>query len=200
MRSVAITQRQLPVDGTGEQRDGLDIRWPRFLARCGMVAVPVPNDPALAPDFVATIQPAGLVLSGGDDLASCGGSRQAREQTEHLLLEWASAAGVPVIGVCRGMQILLEVFGSVLEQVDDHVRTRHDIRTDNGRRMVNSYHRWGVRHVRPPLTVVARAGDVVEAVRHRSLPLVGIMWHPEREADPDQRDVGLFTEMFGGRS
>ena len=62
---------------------------------------------------------------------------------------------------------------------------------------VNSYHRFGTRESRAPLETWAVASDgVVKAVRHRTLPVLGIMWHPERTSPVAAADVALFRRQF----
>jgi putative glutamine amidotransferase len=68
-----------------------------------------------------------------------------------------------------------------------------------GAARVRSYHDWGVRPdaVGPELVVTAYAEDgTVEGVRHADLPIVGVMWHPEREPDPAP-GVALLRALAG---
>jgi putative glutamine amidotransferase len=115
--------------------------------------------------------------------------------------------GMPVFGICRGLQVLNVHFGGTLYQdimtdrEGDHVaheqagswydRT-HDatvapdsllhriVGTDRLR--INSFHHQAVKHLGSDLRVVARAADgLVEAIEHREYPwLLGVQWHPER--------------------
>lgn len=195
--TIGITQRSLPPTELGELRDGLDRRWFSFLAACGLVVVPLPNLAEVAVATARTLGLCGLVFSGGEDLATYGGPASGRDETEWALLDWARATGVPVLGICRGAQLLLDAFGARLEPVDGHVATRHVIRGDAPPRTVNSYHRYAARAVTEPLRVTATCGDVVEAFEHRDAHVAGIMWHPEREDTSAAEDVRLFQAMFG---
>lgn len=197
MTLVGITQRVLPHNEFGERRDALDVRWPDFLAACGLTPVPLPNRVELALHVARESRVRGIVLSGGDDLAEYGGPSPHRDETERGLLAWAVERDIPVLGVCRGMQVILRAYGAELEEVGGHVATRHAITgmRDEGRE-VNSYHRMAARAVRPPLRAVAYSGDVVEAVIHHHAPVRGIMWHPERESPFDPRDIGSVRALF----
>src|SRR3954463_3296030 len=65
---VGVTQRCQPPTEPGESRDALDVCWPRFLAACGIMPVPLPNVPGLAVDVAETVGAQGILLTGGDDL------------------------------------------------------------------------------------------------------------------------------------
>ncbi|MEU0468960.1 MULTISPECIES: gamma-glutamyl-gamma-aminobutyrate hydrolase family protein [unclassified Amycolatopsis] len=193
---LAVTQRLLPANEHGEVRLALDVRWWSFLAECGFDGVPMPLDPAAAAKLLWRTGCRGLVLTGGNDL----GSAPERDALERYLLRRALERGLPVIGVCRGMQLVLDAFGARLRRVRGHVAVEHRVTGPRGERTVNSYHDWAVLQAPPEFEVTARCGPVVEAVRHRSLPLAGIMWHPERADPVHDEDVELFSEVFGGRN
>lgn len=182
----------------GERRDNLDRRWTEFGAACGLLLVPVPNEPAAARALAGALRPRGVLLTGGANIASHGGDSPERDATEDALVQLAGHAGLPVLGVCRGMQFLLSRMGAELSAMEGHVGASHPI-TCAGRRMeVNSYHRLGVR---PPLPIglvpLAVADDgSIEAFRHAASPVGGIMWHPERESPPLARDVALVRRFF----
>ena len=200
MIPVGVTTRTVGPTRHGEHRMALDRRWPVFLAACDIAPVPLPSHPGLAVELADALNLCGLVLSGGDDLASCGGLHRAGPGRKRAL-RWAEADEVPVLGVCRGMQLIVEHEGGRLLEVDGHVGTDHEVHSTTGAtRTVNSFLRWGAVEVRESLDVVASCGDLIEAVRHRSRPTFGIMWHPERVEVPDPDDVLLMQSIFGARS
>ena len=197
MKLVAITQRVSIVPEYGERRDCLDQAWPRFLAACGLTPLALPNVLEVALELCAGADVSGLVLTGGNDLAECGGDAPERDAVESGLLDWAERRGLPVLGVCRGMQVIQRRFGVGLRRVEGHVTRRQVIRIDGEPREVNSFHHFGAFESRPPLAIWAVADDgVVKAIRHSTQPITGIMWHPERCSPFSPADVALFRRVF----
>jgi gamma-glutamyl-gamma-aminobutyrate hydrolase PuuD len=198
MKAVAVTQRVSVVPAYGERRDCLDQAWARFLAECGLLPVLLPNVPDLAVALCERAGIAGLVLTGGNDLAVLGGDAPERDTVENALLDLVERRGLPVLGVCRGMQVIQQRFAIPLRQVEGHVAQRQVIRIDGVPTEVNSYHNFAAFDSRPPLDVWAVADDgVVKAIRHSAQPITGIMWHPERVAPFSPSDVVLFRQVFG---
>lgn len=200
MKPVLLSQRVDVLSDRGERRDAVDQRLVAWLADCGYLAIPVPNNPELVEGYWQRANPVGVVLSGGNDLARYGGNAPERDATEQALLGLAMTHGVPLFALCRGAQLLLDAFGNALEKVDGHVGTRHVLRLNGHSHEVNSYHQWGARAVKAPLQVLARSADgVVEAFEHLELPILGVLWHPEREAAFNPVDRALLQHCLAGR-
>lgn len=198
MKPVAITQRVSVVPSYGERRDCLDQAWTRFLSACGLLPALLPNVTEVALALCDRADIAGLVLSGGNDLAALGGDAPERDAVENALLDLAERRGLPVLGVCRGMQVIQQRFSIPLLRVEGHVEQCQVIRIDGERKQVNSYHRFAAFGSRWPLEVWAVADDgVVKAIRHSTAPVTGIMWHPERLNPFSPADVLLFRQVFG---
>lgn len=147
----------------------------------------------------------GLLLPGGGDPdpilygeAPRGAEPPDRERDtlELSLMDGFVQAGKPILGICRGMQMLNIFFGGTLIQnLTGHSQREgrdriHSVRTVPGSRLyglygpetpVNSAHHQGVFRPGVGLNIVQRASDgVIEAVEHETLPIVGVQWHPER--------------------
>jgi gamma-glutamyl-gamma-aminobutyrate hydrolase PuuD len=198
MKVVGVTQRVAVIPGYGERRDCLDQAWTRFLAACGLLPVALPNIPDAAVRLCESIPLSGYVLTGGNDLEVLGGDAPERDATENALLDLADSRNLPVLGVCRGMQVIQHRFAIPLRRVAGHVATRQTIRINGTQTEVNSYHDFGATDSRFPLEVWAWAeDDVVKAVRHTTTPTTGIMWHPERFDPFRQADIALVQRIFG---
>ena len=158
----------------------------------------------------------GLVIAGGADVdpARYGepahpktvALRPDRDETEFALVRAALDAGLPLLGVCRGMQVLNVVLGGTLIQhVPDVTGTsthqpavgqfgRTEVETVSGSAIagilgvaatVSCSHHQAVDRLGDGLTITARSADgVVEAVELAGADFVlGVQWHPEQDAD-----------------
>ncbi|GAA5786459.1 gamma-glutamyl-gamma-aminobutyrate hydrolase family protein [Chitiniphilus shinanonensis] len=197
MKPVLVSQRIDVWPDRNERRDALDQRLVAILAECGLLAVPVPNRPESLAALWWTVMPAGVVLSGGNDLRVQGGDTPERDATERALLDLAGGNTVPVLGICHGLQAIVDHFGGALERIEGHVATRHPVAGELGAFEVNSYHNWGVRQLPPGLRALAQAPDgSIEALCHTELPVLAVMWHPEREAALAPHDRQLIERHF----
>jgi gamma-glutamyl-gamma-aminobutyrate hydrolase PuuD len=197
MKRVAITQRVSIVKQYGERRDCLDQAWPRFLSACGLMPLALPNVIEVAMTLCTNVDVTGLLLTGGNDLAALGGDAPERDAVENALLDLAERRGLPVLGVCRGMQLIQQRCAIPLCRVEGHVVPQQLISVHGEPKEVNSYHHFGAYESRPPFDVWAVAPDgVVKAIRHSGQAITGIMWHPERCAPFSSADVALFRQVF----
>jgi N5-(cytidine 5'-diphosphoramidyl)-L-glutamine hydrolase len=195
MKTVAVTQRVVVDPTYGTRRDCLDQVWAKFLLACGLIPIPIPNSVEAALRISENVD--GIVLTGGNDLSAYGGDAPDRDKTETALLDFAEKRDLPVLGVCRGMQMILHHFGNRLEKVQGHVAPRQRILMEGKSVEVNSFHNFGAMEVSPPLMTWAIAEDgVIEAVRHAGRRVLGVMWHPERVDPFAADDVALFSRFF----
>lgn len=225
-RFVAVTQRVVEISSYGEVRDCLDQSWTSWLASCGFTAVPVPNRLGDVASFLDALDVAGVILTGGNNLAldvydvdgPVDDTHETRDRTEFSILEHAARMNLPVIGVCRGMQVLHAFTGGRLRRVEDrapgdasprHVATFHDVAlasrqwralAGSSTVEVNSFHDFGFHadSVSGDWEVAAttESDGVVEGLVHRNLPFIGMGWHPERDNRAPGFDRSLVGSMF----
>ena len=207
-RRIGITMRAVEAEGYTEPRDALALDWASYMgfALPDVHWMPVPN---LGKDIVAFAdawQLDGLILSGGNDI----GENSLRDTTEQLLLEHFIENGKPVLGICRGLQLLQTSLGGKLEKCDEvtHVAAQHEVNITEdpsgthwtGKRQVNSFHQYGIRvpDLQPSLQALATTQDGwVEAARMENRTVLGLMWHPERDATYSRKDRGMVQWLFG---
>lgn len=163
--------------------------------RCAALLLPGGGD--IHPRFYAQ------ALSGAEDID------EARDRYELRLFRQFVRAGKPVLGICRGMQLINTALGgTLLQHVAGHSRTGgfdrvHPVRCTGslGARFgngfsVNSAHHQAIDRLGRGLCVEARAEDgVIEAVRHETLPVFGVQWHPERLGCLGEAQLAAFLEL-----
>lgn len=164
----------------------------------------------------------GIVLTGGQDVSpslygeekkeTCGRCAEMRDAMEKTLLRMAEERDLPLLGICRGLQIMNAVYGGSLyqdlpteyessvehEMKPPYNRGCHEVRLEKGRYLhtllqresisVNSRHHQAIRRLAPPLEALAYSEDgLIEAIR---LPgkrfFLGVQWHPELLYETDE--------------
>lgn len=192
---IAITQRVERIEAIGERRDALSQEWAVLAEACGFTPLPLPNCLPAVRELLAALPVEGFLLTGGNDLASYGGDAPERDGVERHLVQAAVGRRIPLLGVCRGMQMVLDCFGTPLRRVEGHIRVEHAL--DSGE-TANSFHGWGAVECRPPLAPLAWSADgVLEAVAHQDYPWIkGIMWHPERYHPARPQDIARIKGVF----
>jgi putative glutamine amidotransferase len=195
MKTLALTQRVITVPPHGEKRDSLAWDWHPFLKALECPWLALPNEPEAALGMARRFDVGGLILTGGEDL----GQDPERDRTEAALLDWCRRGGRPVLGVCRGFQFIQHWLGGELAPVAParHRGKRHLVEfADGSRREVNSYHNFAPQGPAGPLAPLARCPEdgVLEAAGAPGL--LGLSWHPEREAAPLAADVELIKHFF----
>jgi len=201
VKKVAVSQRIDEIPDRDEIRDALDQRLVMFLLTAGYLPIPVPNslnsqasgdERGLLKKWLAQVNPEAIVLSGGNDL----GTYPERDQTENLLLNYAWDHQLPLLGICRGMQMMAHWTGTELHKVSGHVRNRHRL-SGAIEREVNSYHEYALKNCPEEFEVLANSEDgEIEAIQHCVRSWEGWMWHPERESKFSRVDIDRLHQVF----
>ncbi len=225
-KRVAISTRVVRASGYEETRDALSHDWYLFLQQIGLTPFLVPNLGDQVVDYLDGVDISGVILTSGNIVCpqtyhmkdeGVPDTSVARDRTESILIELAIAQRLPILGVCRGMQILNAHFGgtiladlaSRIGALENHVASEHRIRIllpewirKFGRDafVVNSFHDQGLtqKELSPQLVGFAASeqDNVIEGVVHRDLPIVGVQWHPERKNPAWELDRALVRSLF----
>ncbi|MFF9120852.1 gamma-glutamyl-gamma-aminobutyrate hydrolase family protein [Streptomyces massasporeus] len=187
----------------------LPVGYPRLVQRAGgLAAMLPPDDTRYAAEAVARLD--GLVIAGGPDVEPVryGAEREPRtgppaperDAWELALIDAALAARVPLLGICRGMQLLnVALGGTLVQHIDGHAEVvgvfgGHAVKPVPGslyagvvpeETFVPTYHHQAVDRLGEGLVPTAYAADgTVEAVELPSADWVlGVQWHPEMGED-----------------
>ncbi|MBL1320397.1 MAG: gamma-glutamyl-gamma-aminobutyrate hydrolase family protein [Methylophaga sp.] len=192
---IGLTMRLTQAEGYNEPRDALAQDWHQFLKTALPDAswLAIPNLGAeQVIDYCKQWGINRLILTGGGDL----GVSDIREETEIALLKWAELNDIPTIGICRGMQVMSVWAGEELMMIENHVGSRHHLKGEMTGE-VNSYHNYAVKECPNKFKILARSEEgYIEAICHEKKPLMGWMWHPERENPIQLTDTERLRRFF----
>lgn len=197
-----------------EQRSSISDWYIKALELAG--AIPVILPPSLSPDASAKAlhRMDGLLLSGGTDLSpmhygqqpkpNLGSIDAHRDEQEIAMVKEAHKLGMPIFGICRGMQVLNAALGgTVIQHISpegpDAIQHRqsapgwhrhHHVTIQTGTILaaalgegtigVNSFHHQAVDQVAPGFVVSAEAPDgTIEGMECMTPWILGVQWHPE---------------------
>ena len=211
--AVSATRRT----DAGRERVALNTAYVRALARAGLVPLIVP--PILDPDAACAALDGvqGLVLTGGEDVdpahyhaaphPKLGDTDAARDAVELALIAGARRRRLPILAICRGIQVLNVALGGTLYQdlaterpgKIDHADTaaRHGLAVESGSLLhrtiatvtttVNTRHHQAIRDLAPGLRATAWAEDgVIEGAEPGAAGepwLLAVQWHPEDDVE-----------------
>jgi putative glutamine amidotransferase len=212
---VAVSATRRTDDG--RERVALNSAYVQALTGAGVIPVVVPPilDPEAACAVLDRVQ--GLVLTGGEDVEPAryraaphpklGETDAARDAVELALIAGAERRRLPVLAICRGIQILNVALGGTLYQdlgservgpidhtdrgshhglrIEPHTRLHRSLDAVTAR--VNSRHHQAIRDLAPALRATAWAEDgVIEGVERRDPDApwtLAVQWHPEDDVE-----------------
>lgn len=181
-----ITMRITHAQGYNEPRDTIARDWSNYI----MDAFPkskylfIPNIGEKAVDFIKKWKINMLVISGGDDL----GVTPERDVTENGLLRYAIETNIPIIAICRGIQLVHSFYGGKLIRgnesfVKTHRANKHNVKINNSIEEVNSFHtnRIDEKTLNKRFNIFARCtnDNSIEGIEGNQI--LAMMWHPERD-------------------
>ena len=121
------------------------------------------------------------------------------------ILQYAIKKNIPVLGVCRGLQLINKYFGGSFVQIENHVATHHNVNFKKSwesiygnKNKVNSYHMNGIDPIDLAEGLIPTAFDsdgYVEGFYHDNLTIASVMWHPERKGGLPE-DVVLIEKLL----
>lgn len=228
---VGLSGSQRDFDSTGFIRDYVNKHYSDSIIKIGgtPIILPLTDDEKTISKYIDLID--GLILTGGDDvnpqlfheesLPETQIPDPKRDSFDILLIKYAIQKNIPILGVCRGMQLLNIYFGGSLYQdlkYNKEVYLKH-LQGENSPHIpvhkvipvkdsfldkiftddlwVNSFHHQSIKEVGDSLQISAKSNDnVIEAVEYIDDDhfLLGVQWHPEMMYS--QGDNGDMKKLF----
>lgn len=177
-----------------------------------------PSDASSAPERLSALAD-GVLLPGGGDLAAHWTGQEphpslydvdeTQDAFDLAVARWCLESGVPLLAVCRGLQVVNAALGGTVVQdmAPSHRHVVHHVAVDPGARLagvlgetveVSCFHHQCLDRVADGLRVVARAEDgVVEAVDAPGAAgwFAGVQWHPEDTWAAAPAQLAVFQEL-----
>lgn len=220
----------IAVTGTHNHKDGyssINDSYVKALEEAGAIPVMLPTSLSPEKSVQALERMDGLLFSGGPDMSplyfgqqpqpDLGSVDHIRDEQEIALFKAALERGLPMLGICRGIQVLNVLMGGTIiqhlganrenaiqhKQLAPSIYPHHLVEIRGGTIVgkalgegtiaVNSCHHQAVGQVAPGLTVSAVAPDgVVEAIESVSPWILGIQFHPERLYPRQRKFLNVF--------
>ncbi len=211
---------------------GIPSDYIRAVTECGALPVLLPpvDNCNILNEYLSGVD--GIIMTGGDDISpvlygeiNTGLSRNVSEQrdrSELYLLKKAISKHYPVLGICRGFQLINVYFGGTLYQdlsmefngIENHANVfknpedlHHDILIEKGSFLfdiigtsdfkVNSRHHQGVKNPGKGLVCSAYSGDgIIEALEQPDMNIIAVQWHPENLVCLGRRYKSLFIDLI----
>jgi len=201
--TLGLTMRVTAINKGREKMDSLAHDWFHYLKSVfhDVRVVPLPNIEDDITPYLADLGLNGIIVTGGNAI----GDEPARDTTENRILDHALEHKLPVLGVCRGIQVLTHrSSGKVVRRPEaDHVGTVHTITMHEnpfgypvGLQQVNSYHENFITECGQMTPFAHDQDGNVEAVYHAENNWLGLMWHPERPNPFRDHDDRIIADFF----
>lgn len=200
MKTILISQK-IESNIHGDLIDSLEHNYIKYFENLGFNVILLPNS-TLNLDFYNN-QIEGIVLTGSGDINL--ENKNLRDELEIKLIQFAYDNEIPLLGICRGSQMINTYFNGSLAEIENHVRINHqlilsgqfqDIDEDVE---VNSYHNYGIFEdiLSQDLEFFAKTQDgSIEGFKHKTKNILGIMWHPERMDFDNKFNKELIFRLF----
>ena len=194
-RRLGLTMRVQTAPEYRETRDAISQEWSKLLSNClnSTIWLSIPNLGNGVRDYLKNWRIDAVILTGGNGV----GTSLLRDKTESLILDYCGERRLPVLGVCRGLQMIQSYYGGGLSPTPPNhaLGGNHSVEVchqkgkqliEKNRVKVNSYHDECV-----PVDELSSELDcwlvsddgLVEGLFHRNRPQIAVQWHPERHLE-----------------
>ena len=177
----------------------LDLDWYNYANKLKFNLIPLGYKMNLS--LLKKIKIDGIIFSGGNSLNKKEKKKEnlLRDKFEKNLFNYFKKRNLPILGVCRGMQLISDLSNAKLFKTKNHVTKGHDIILNNDEIInVNSYHTFLIKNAPTQFKLLAqhRNDKSIEAMIHKKNKILCLMFHPERKSKDQLKINKLFKEFF----
>ena len=147
----------------------------------------------------------GLILAGGGDISRKKKTKvnKIRDSYEKKLFKYYSKRDKPILAICRGFQLIVDIYGIKLEKINNHVRKFHSLKIGKSKFIkdktlrVNSYHNYCIKDLPKSFIKVSNTKDgSIEIAEHKSKKILCLMFHPERKMKSKKNILKSIKNFF----
>ncbi|AXL42735.1 gamma-glutamyl-gamma-aminobutyrate hydrolase family protein [Campylobacter jejuni] len=180
---IGITQRLICNESYHEERECLALDWGKLFNKdLFKNFTPLPLSYEIDFSHYKHLIKA-VILSGGNDLSfySPNVLSKKRDLYEKQVIEICLKEKIPLLGICRGAQMIAHYFNSHISPCENHIG-KHEVFFSKEKFISNSFHNFAIEKLGEDLVELCLAKDnTIEAFKHKYENIFGIMWHIERE-------------------
>ena len=146
--------------------------------------------------YIKELKVSGVVFSGGADI----GVYPIRDKFEYKLFKLCLKKKIPILGICRGMQLINKFYKGKLISIKNHVKKKIQVQDIVSKKKIQvmCYHNLTIDKKSLPnkllITHKSLKDDSIEGFKNKDLPIYGIMWHPER-----LKKISIYEKKFLSR-
>jgi len=168
--------------------DFLDHYWIKAFEKKKINYLLIPNNLSISEKIIPRLDL--LILAGGNDIISKRKESLLRNKVEKNLVKKCLNKNIPILGICRGAQLLNLLFKGKISKINGHMRTRHNVFLRKNKIIkkktlnVNSFHAFGIlfKDISKKFKILGEDKDKnTEMYISNENKIIGVMWHPERE-------------------
>lgn len=156
-------------------------------------------------DFKNLENSKGLILAGGGDLYKYKKNKvnKIRDNYEKKLFKYYYKKNKPILAICRGFQLVADIYGIKLEKINNHVKKFHLLKIGKSKFIkdktlsVNSYHNYCIKDLPKSFIKVSNTKDgSIEIAEHKSKKILCLMFHPERKMKSKKNILKSIKNFF----
>lgn len=204
---IAITQSIEFVIKRKEYRDYIDNKLIKWINDCGFSVILISNffkqnnsryiiQKKKLLKFLKIFKISGFILSGGNNI----GQYTMRDEVEKTILSYAEKKKIPVLGICRGLQMINYFYSGVNVTVKNHANVSHNIYSVKNKKKlskVTCFHNYTIKNLAKNFVITHKSDDnFIEGIKHKNLKIQGWMWHPEREININKKNKKELLNFF----